>query len=112
MSQMTQSNENEMPDVMFIDPSPSDFRDREDIDLGGCWPASEKHVPGDIKYIRHGAQTPWIDPKVQPIPEGLQNNIYAKYELSGDIRVETVPMWLALSYEQDGALLGYIILPE
>ena len=108
---MTQSNE--MPDVLYA------YR----VSSGGFGCTGESaysQAKGVTTYTRNGAPSPWIDPKVQPIPEGLDDSarLYAKticrkrgFSYSTEMRGEC-SAGLAREFHVRGELFGYIILPE
>lgn len=109
---MTQSNE--LPDVLWA--TKSIYKQSAD--------ASEKvylasNFNGDkfdhmAKFIRHGARTPFIDPKVQPIPDWVGDDelIYCNRLLAGITAYRGTMGAKAARWEHEaGRLLGYVILP-
>lgn len=103
---MTQRN---MPDVLYVDHEPHTKSGKGFL----AW-VDTMAKGTDTKYIRHGAPAEFIDPKVQPIPEGLADThpMWIKYisvecEFTGKHAARD-----ARELESSGRLLGYIILPQ
>lgn len=104
---MIQSNET-LADVMWIWPDPDGMDDLDWHATTSCaWKTQQK-------YIRHGAATEWIDPKVQPIPEGLADDRLLHIEfiyINGAKRRVTLEAGIVRRIPEKYMLLGYVILP-
>lgn len=128
---MTQSNE--IPDILYVSTNPSLAIDDRFQDT---YMASSEALSGDVKCIRLGAPTEFIDPKVQPIPVGLAGcrPLWCKYQLSWlarkteniELRVEQLsvsqardlkpiarkhPLYYSTGMTMNCELIGYVILP-
>lgn len=104
---MTQNNE--MPDVLYTSA-------QNEIEPGEYMCGVDGDIEDDeVVYIRKGAPSPWIDPAVMPIPEGLADDrsiFYKRTSASGGWMLELHTVARARDYAILGMLLGYIILPE
>lgn len=69
-----------------------------------------------VEFIRKGAPSPWIDPKVQPIPERLEDSwlLWVNVKSIND-EISPYITWLNVEQSREqqtaGRLIGYIILP-
>lgn len=100
---------NEMPDVCYASNMARGFSDMPVLN----W---DRQFNSDVEFVRKGAPSPWVDPKVQPIPEGLRGDSEIVVRHIGliykdRIHIAVKAVCRARILFDDGLLLGYIILP-
>ncbi len=101
---MTQSN---MPDVRYFYADMPDDRD------GDYW-SNTPDWHNSVQYTRHGAPSPWIDPKVMPIPDDLESDrlILCQFRALHGLPPCVFTVDEARIFVIDNTLLGYVILQE